>query len=90
MTEFILTLNGEDHANKEDEDDEDIGAIFLRQSGVSTSGNNISSGRNSCGAVIGMDADVCNWSLEADLHSSFLRCSLAFLDINKIPRNHLR
>ena len=38
----------------------------------------------------GVDADGANWSLEADLHSSFLRVSLVFADIHKIPRNHLK
>ncbi|TRY60992.1 hypothetical protein TCAL_08404 [Tigriopus californicus] len=41
-------------------------------------------------AVVGTDADAANWALETDTHSSFMRFSLLFLDINKIPRNHLR
>ena len=40
--------------------------------------------------VRGVDPDLCNWSLEADVHSSFLRFSLVFDDVNKILRNHLR
>jgi len=39
---------------------------------------------------VGRDADACCWSLEADLHSSFLRFSLTMDDVGKIPRNHLR
>ena len=38
----------------------------------------------------GADAEGARWSLEADLHSSFLRVSLVFADIHKIPRNHLK
>ena len=38
----------------------------------------------------GKDCDSRNWTLEADLHSVFLRFSLIFENINKIPRNHLR
>ena len=36
------------------------------------------------------DGENRNWTLEADLHSVFLRFSLIFESINKIPRNHLR
>eukprot|EP00095_Tigriopus_kingsejongensis_P006112 maker-scaffold872_size86337-snap-gene-0.17 protein:Tk06112 transcript:maker-scaffold872_size86337-snap-gene-0.17-mRNA-1 annotation:"PREDICTED: uncharacterized protein LOC103573133" len=41
-------------------------------------------------AVMGTDSDAANWALESDTHSSFMRFSLLFLDINKIPCNHLR
>ena len=51
---------------------------------------NRSNQSDSGGVVVGMDADVCNWAIEPDLHSSFVRFSLLFMDINKIPRNHLR
>ncbi len=44
---------------------------------------------NTC-TVTGADAGGAKWALEADLHSSFLRASLVYLDIYKIPRNHLR
>ena len=40
--------------------------------------------------VLGVDQDGANWALESDTHSSFIRFSLVYLDINKIPRNHLR
>ena len=42
------------------------------------------------GTVLGLDPDGANWAMEADLHSGFLRFSLFYLDITKIPRNHLR
>ena len=41
-------------------------------------------------AVMATDADGANWVLETDTHSNYLRFSLIFLDIAKIPTNHLR
>ena len=38
----------------------------------------------------GVDNESCAWSLETDLHSNSLRFPFYLLDINKIPRNHLR
>ena len=57
----------------------------------SLSGRSSSSGSSSSSAPVhGVDSEVCNWALEADMHSSFLRFSLVFMDVTKIPRNHLR
>ena len=53
----------------------------------SLSSNNNSGGKGGCA---GIDADFNNWMVEYDLFSSFLRCSIYFQDVNKIPRNHLR
>ena len=55
--------------------------IAGRSGGVGASGSLSSRGK---------DCDSRNWTLEADLHSVFLRFSLIFENINKIPRNHLR
>jgi hypothetical protein len=55
---------------------------LLREKSVSLMINN--------NRVGGSDADNGNWSVEGDLHSSFLRSSIFYQDINKIPRNHLR
>lgn len=41
-------------------------------------------------AVRGQDVDSGNWQVDCDLNSSFLRCAMVNLDMNKIPRNHLR
>lgn len=40
--------------------------------------------------VGGIDSDNNSWQVECDLHSNFLRCSMYYQDVNKIPRNHLR
>ena len=40
--------------------------------------------------VNGNDPDNGNWQVDCDLNSSFLRCSMVFQDVYKIPRNHLR
>jgi hypothetical protein len=42
------------------------------------------------GAIPATDADNLNWSLDSDLHSSFVRVKLVLQDITRIPRNHLR
>ena len=42
------------------------------------------------GAIAATDADNLNWSLDSDLHSSFVRVKLVLQDIARIPRNHLR
>ena len=51
---------------------------------MATAANTVTAG------AAGADAEGARWSLEADLHSSFLRVSLVFADIHKIPRNHLK
>ena len=40
--------------------------------------------------VNGLDSDTGNWQVDCDLNSSFLRCSMVYQDVFKIPRNHLR
>lgn len=57
-----------------------------KQASVNSNG---SGAANMCTAN-GIDAGGGKWAIEADLHSSFLRCSLVYMDIYKIPRNHLR
>ena len=55
-----------------------------------SSQRSLSSNNNSGRGSTGIDADFNNWLVEYDLISSFLRCSIYFQDVNKIPRNHLR
>ena len=79
MTEFFTVPIP---PNDDAEDDDRGTDIFGRM-------NSSSSGSTSA-PVHGVDADVANWVMEADCHSSFLRFSLVFADAAKIPRNHLR
>ena len=52
------------------------------------SGGSSAGGNGSC--MQNHDFEGNPWTLESDLHSSFLRFSLVFDNISKIPRNHLR
>ena len=40
--------------------------------------------------IHGSDPENGNWLVDGDLNSSFLRCSIVYQDVFKIPRNHLR
>ena len=61
-------------------------AALSRQNSTATTNG----GGGATTTVLGVDQDGANWALESDTHSSFLRFSFVYLDINKIPRNHLR
>ena len=40
--------------------------------------------------INGEDIENGLWQMECDLNSSFLRFSMVYQDVTKIPRNHLR
>lgn len=98
LTEFHLHPIKEEHpvASESNQNNIEDDPFALRMDRISSNKKKLLTREKSISLMInnngvgGIDSDNNNWQVECDLHSSFLRCSMYFQDVSKIPRNHLR